>query len=347
MAAPLGFPSSFAPAANFPSPAGFPKAAAPFAPAGFPAAAAPFPGASFPTAAAPFPGASFPASFPVAKPAPAPAVVTASLPIAPAANAATPPIPAMVVANVPKAPKSRAKPKPTLATQYAEAAQELSYLKANGQSGRLKLTGAPTHLSKNTASIYHGLARLFGTIAEISAVLSDPEYQQALIAAGVNLNDLNDPNWVVNSATLAKFKAEPNSWVNLEIAEVKKRQTKVPATLDDFSAGVEVLYDALKKGKSKTAVKDDPSTAFRAKLTELQTTGKVLDVTGFDALKMKNFKAITRPQPGGRSQRSCLDSLPICATNRESILAFLNVLAMSPEDVQRIAAEWIQPGTRA
>jgi hypothetical protein len=202
-------------------------------------------------------------------------------------------------------------------------------------------------LHKFPQSIYHGLARLFGTMAEITAVLNDAEFQQVLLANQVSLEQVQDPNWIVTAENFSKLRANPNSWVAQELATLKALHVKTPVTLDDFVNQTTHFVDAIKKPKGKTAVKNDPAEAFRNRMAEAQASGKVIDISSFDPVKYGGYKLITKPVPGGRSQRSCLESFPICSTNRESVVAYLQVLGYTGDQLNQLVGEWVQPAARS
>lgn len=269
------------------------------------------------------------------------APATAVQPATPVSTSATAPVP---VANAPVPKKRQAKPQLTRGELYLQAREKTAYFKAAGDDNLLKLTGASSHLTKNPTSIYHGVLRAFGTLEAIQALLTDQAFVATLVTAGVDLNQINDPVWVLNQASLAALKTQPESWVSQELALVKQRQVKTPVSLDAVHDRAKSWMDAFKVAKPvKLAAKSDPVTLMRERMDEMAAKGWVVDVTTFNVKTGKGAKNAKRPAVNGRSQRSALISLPVAATTREAIAGFLNYLGYSLADIQQLLLEWQPP----
>lgn len=293
------------------------------------------------------------ASFPTALPAAARAVqFQAPVPVqgaypggAPVAAAPVAPV-APVAAAKPKKPRA-VKPKPTLADQLPEAFNTITFLKADGKPGPLKLTGAATNISKQPGMMYHGAARLFGSLDAINAALSDPLYIQALSVAGIDIAALTNPLWLVAAGTLRQLADDPNSWYNQEIAQVKLRQARPETTFDENIDAIREMYDAFRRPALRSIMKEDPRRAISLRLSQIALDPtKVLDVSDFNVKAdgtIGGMKAARRPAHGGRSTRSPIQSLPVVSTNLQALKAFLAVAGYTDTQQKVFISEWVPP----
>lgn len=207
---------------------------------------------------------------------------------------------------------------------HANARSKFVFVVAGKPKSFLQIGGMRAQFGKHPEIVYSLQLNTAGTHDDIDEMLSTPSIHEYLVAQGIIGDDEDEIRSTLITAENFETRKKDKDFKAFEDA---KSNTKESLVRD--------LAKVLSSDKDKP-VKISTQEKIKNQFAEYKIMNKVFDVTNWDNERQVGFKSVTRPST--RSHKHLATTMPIIASNQQSISAFIMWLGFDFETARREAA---------